>query len=81
MHKILANQSPKEVDGILFKKWGIRLFKFAQLFAVYPADILIGKDDNPPLSPAQLDEANGVLDRMLQEVASSILVSSTTEIT
>lgn len=45
--KINASHSPKEANEILVSTWGISLFKFAQVFAVSPADLFILRNDYP----------------------------------
>jgi len=38
MNRILPEDKPERVNDLLLDKWGISLFKFAQVFAVSPAD-------------------------------------------
>jgi len=44
---ILVSDSPRAVNDILIKKWGVGLFRFAQVFAISPADQIILRNDYP----------------------------------
>ena len=39
--------SPQKVHKLLIDKWGISLFRFAQVFAVSPADLILLRNDYP----------------------------------
>ena len=47
LSRIPNNCSPEGVNNILLDKWGIRLFRFAQVFAVSPVDSVLMKSDYP----------------------------------
>ena len=45
--QISVTDSPKEVNELLVTKSGVSLFKFAQVFAVSPADLILLRNDYP----------------------------------
>ena len=45
--KISTSDSPRVVNNVLREEWGIGLFRFAQVFAVSPADQIILRNDYP----------------------------------
>lgn len=44
---ILASDAPRVVNDVLMKEWGVSLFKFAQVFAVSPADQILLRSNYP----------------------------------
>lgn len=46
-HLIQSEDSPQKVHQLLINKWGIGLFRFAQVFAVSPADLIMLRNDYP----------------------------------
>lgn len=47
MNIFQPEDSPKNVNAILMDKWRISLFRFAQVFAVSPADLILLRNDYP----------------------------------
>jgi hypothetical protein len=45
--KIFLGDAPKDVNDLLLNKWGISLFRFAQVFAVSPVDQFLMRTDYP----------------------------------
>jgi len=58
---------PQKVNKLLMDKWGISLFKFAQIFAVSPTDIYIQKG-NKPFNSEELRELKNSLIKMWKQV-------------
>ncbi len=44
---IADTDSPEMVHDVLINKWGIGLFRFAQVFAISPADLLLCRNEYP----------------------------------
>lgn len=55
MNKILARFSPEDVHNLLNEKWGIGLFRFAQVFAISPVDHFLMRS-NYPFNPQEIKE-------------------------
>jgi len=55
--------SPKEVNDRLINKWGISLFRFAQVFAVSPIEMFIQRSDYP-FSVREIKEIKQTLKKM-----------------
>ncbi len=64
---IPGKRSPKEVDNILSDKWGIRLFKFAQVFAIAPIDFLVQKR-NEPFTFEEIKEIRSTINKMKEDI-------------
>ena len=86
----LFNLSPEEVNNCLLEKWGISLFKFAQVFAVSPADQFLLRTDYPFSSKEiktikhHLKAMQGDLiyrGRLIQRITSKFLESPTKSMT
>ncbi len=45
--KISASDLPQVVNNVLINEWGISLFRFAQVFAVSPLDLILQKNSYP----------------------------------
>lgn len=66
MSKIFLKQSPKEVNDLLLNKWGISLFKFAQVFAVSPMDSFLQK--NRAITFREIKELKETLKNMRKDI-------------
>jgi hypothetical protein len=65
--KLALELSPKVVNNILKDKWGICLFKFAQVFAISPVDIFLQKSKKPFTFP-EIKEIKLTLNKMRKDI-------------
>ena len=63
MVRIRPSDTPQQIHHLLQDKWGISLFKFAQVFAVSPLDLFI-KKNNYPFTGRQLREVKRLTSKM-----------------
>ena len=63
MEKLHIELSPKELNGHLLQKWGISLFRFAQVFAVSPIELFLQKSSYP-FADKEMKEIKRTLKRM-----------------
>jgi hypothetical protein len=60
---ISPEDSPKTVNNLVSGKWGVSLFRFAQVFAVSPLDLILQKNSYP-LSIKDIREIKHVVGKM-----------------
>lgn len=63
MHQILLEDRPQTVNKLLTEKWGISLFRFAQVFAVSPIEMFLQKSSYP-YTDKEMKEIKRTLKRM-----------------
>jgi len=63
MIRIHSAADPKEINKILVEKWGISLFKFAQVFAVSPLELVLQRNDYP-FTGKEIREIKHVIGKM-----------------
>ena len=65
--KLVLELKPDDVNNMLMDKWGISLFKFAQVFAIAPIDYLVQKS-NKPFTYEEIKEIRSTLNKMKEDI-------------
>lgn len=67
MKRIPAETAPDAFDSLLQDKWGISLFRFAQVFAIAPVDHFVQRS-NTPLTYREVTEIRTALKKMVNGI-------------
>jgi hypothetical protein len=70
MVRIRPSDTPQQVHCLLLEKWGISLFKFAQVFAVSPLDLILQKNSYP-FSGKEIREIKRLTNKMRADLLKS----------